>query len=71
LIVYFGSSMVRSSSATFAWQERREVASSPQALSSMSSSFSSAGSSEAKPVRRTTWQVVHAACFSQACSISM
>src|SRR6267142_809471 len=37
----------------------------------MSSSFSSAGSRESKPWRRMTWQVVHAACFSQACSMSM
>src|SRR2546421_7435306 len=70
-MVYFGISIVRSSSAIFAWQESREVASSPHALSSMSSSFSCAGSSESKPLRTSTWQVVHAACFSQACSMSM
>src|SRR3989442_1206352 len=70
-MVYLGSSTTRSSSATLAWHDRREVASSPQALSSRSSSFSSAGSSESKPSRSTTWQVVQAQDFSQACSISM
>src|SRR5438876_241804 len=70
-MLYFGISMTRSWSAALAWHERREVASRPQALSSMSSSFSLASSSESKPWRTTTWQVVHAACFSQACSMSM
>src|SRR2546423_3402227 len=70
-MVYFGISIVRSAPATFAWQESREVGSRPHALSSMSSSFSSAGSSDSNPFLRITWQVVHAACFSQACSMSM
>src|SRR3954469_18917462 len=63
--------MVRSASVTFAWHDSREVASSPQALSSMSSSFSSAGSSASNPSRTTTWQVVQAQDFSHACSMSM
>src|SRR6185503_18703641 len=70
-MVYLGISMTRSAPASLAWQDRREVASRPQALSSRSSSFSSAGSSESKPSRSTTWQVVQAQDFSQACSISM
>src|SRR5204863_430726 len=71
LIVYFGISMVRSSSFTTAWHESRDCASRPQALSNKSSSFSSDGSRLSKPLRTTTWQVVHAHDFSQACSISM
>src|SRR5512134_1709090 len=63
--------MVRSPCAIRAWQDSREVASSPQALSSRSSSFSSAGASVPKPSRRITWQVVQAQDFSQACSMSM
>src|SRR5712692_4906904 len=70
LMVYFGISMVRSLSLTIAWQESREFGSSPQALSSRSSSFSSEGASVSKPSRTTTWQVVQAQDFSQACSIS-
>src|SRR5690606_26696896 len=70
LMVYLGISTVRSSSPTFAWQERREVSSRPQALSSRSSSFSLAGSRESKPSRTITWQVVQAQLFSHACSIS-
>src|SRR5882724_1705040 len=71
LIVYFGISMVSPASLTIAWQESREFGSSPQALSSMSSSSSFEGSSASKPSRTTTWQVVQAQDFSQACSISM
>ena len=62
-MVYLGISMVRSRPAIFAWHYRREAASSPQALSSRSSSFSSAGSSESKPSRTITWQVVQAQDF--------
>ncbi len=40
-------------------------------MSSMSSSFSAGSSSESKPSRTITWQVVQAQDFSQACSISM
>src|SRR5256885_9543209 len=54
LMVYFGISMVRSLSLTIAWQDSREFGSSPQALSSRSSSFSSEGSSVSKPSRTTT-----------------
>src|SRR5712692_1023605 len=54
LMVYFGISMVRSLSLTIAWQESLEFGSSPQALSSRSSSFSSEGSSVPKPSRTTT-----------------
>src|SRR5712692_1422344 len=54
LMVYFGISMVRSLSLTIAWQDSREFGSSPQALSSRSSSFSSDGSSVSKPSRTTT-----------------
>src|SRR5499427_1695388 len=70
LMVYLGISIVRSPSLTIAWQDRRDCASRPQALSSISSSFSSEGASESKPSRTTTWQVVQAQDFSQACSIS-
>src|SRR6266481_4086731 len=52
-----------------AWQDRRELGSRPQALSSKSSSMSSAAFSELKPSRKITWQVVQAQDFSQACSI--
>src|SRR5438477_11721133 len=54
LMVYFGISTVRSLSLTIAWQDRRELGSSPQALSSRSSSFSSDGASVSKPSRTTT-----------------
>src|SRR5258707_10460335 len=54
LMVYFGISMVRSLSLTIAWQDSLEFGSSPQALSSRSSSFSSEGSSVSKPSRTTT-----------------
>src|SRR5258707_1339406 len=54
LMVYFGISMVRSLSLTIAWQESLEFGSSPQALSSRSSSFSSEGSNVSKPSRTTT-----------------
>src|SRR5512147_1116601 len=70
-MVYLGISSTTSAPFTRAWHDSREVASRPQALSSRSSSFSSAGSSEPKPSRRITWQVVQAQDFSQACSISM
>lgn len=46
LMVYLGISTTRSSSATCAWQLRRDSGSSPQALSSMSSSVSSASGRE-------------------------
>ena len=37
----------------------------------MSSSDSVASASDAPPLRTTTWQVVHAQDFSQACSMAM
>src|SRR5580765_567455 len=70
LMVYLGISTVRSPSLTIAWHDSLDCGSNPQALSSMSSSCSSEGSSAPKPSRTTTWQVVHAHDFSQACSIS-
>ena len=63
--------MTKSSSVTRAWQLRRLSGSSPQALSSMSSSSSVLSASESKPSRTMQWQVVQAQDFSQACSISM
>src|SRR2546430_10080919 len=60
LMVYFGISMVRSLALTIAWQDSREFGSSPHALSSRSSSFSSEGDSVSKPSRTTTRQLVQA-----------
>ena len=71
LIVYLGISITRSDDLHLAWHDSREVGSSPHALSSRSSSFSSDASSVSKPSRMITWQVVQAQDFSQACSISM
>ena len=62
-MVYFGISMVRSPCATRAWHDSREVASSPQALSSRSSSFSSAGASAPKSCACTTCHVILRAGF--------
>ena len=53
------------------WQLNRELGSSPQALSSMSSSVSEASFSSKKPSRTIIWQVVQAHDISQACSILM
>src|SRR5512146_1631779 len=71
LMVYLGISTTRSCLPTMAWQLRRDLASSPHALSSISSSRSVASSRLSNPSRTMTWQVVQAQDFSQACSISM
>src|SRR5574343_1016261 len=71
LMLYFGISTVSGVLLTIAWQPRRELGSRPHALSSRSSSISSAGSSELKPSRTTTWQVVQAQDISQAWSSSI
>ena len=68
-MVYFGISTVKSLVPTRAWQLSRDCGSRPQALSSKSSSFSSAAARLLKPSRTITWQVVQAQAFSQACSI--
>src|SRR5512139_523914 len=70
LMVYLGISITRSPAATRAWHDNRDCGSSPQALSSRSSSSSVDAFSELKPSRTMTWQVVQAQDFSQACSIS-
>ena len=71
LMVYLGISITSSLSPTIAWQLRRDLDSSPHALSSISSSSSDASSRLSKPSRTMTWQVVQAQDFSQACSISI
>ena len=71
LIVYLGISTVMSWSLTFAWQDSLDVGSNPHALSNISSSSSSDSSSDEKPSLITTWQVVQAQTWSQACSISI